>query len=238
MSLVILAFLAGAFTVLAPCVVSIIPILLARTATSSRYARSLRVIAGLSLSIIVFSLLLKSSTLLIDVPTYFWSILSGAIILLFGLVTIFPKLWENLSLRTGIATSSQKGLSKATAKGGVWGDFLIGASFGPIFSACSPTYALIVASILPASPIEGLGYLLAFVLGLGIMLFMISVFGQKLISRLGWGINPNGIFRKALGIVLIVVGVFIVTGLDKTLLSYLVQSGFYDFQIFIESTLN
>jgi len=237
-SLLILSVLAGALTVLAPCVVSIIPILLARTTTSSRYSRSLRVIAGLSVSIIVFSLLLKSSTLLIDVPSYIWSIVSGAIITLFGVFTVFPQLWEKFSLVTRLPIIGQKNLGKATSKGGIWGDFLIGASLGPVFSACSPTYALIVASILPVSPLEGLGYLVAFVIGLGLMLFMISVFGQKLISKLGWGINPNGIFRKVLGSVLIIVGVFIATGLDKDLLSYLVQSGFYDFQLLIESTLN
>ena len=238
MSLFLLALLAGAFTVLAPCIVSIIPILLARTADNSRYKRTFSVIIGLSVSIIVFSILLKSSTLLIDVPSYAWSIVSGVIITLFGIVTIFPNLWERFALYTRLPMAAQVNLGKASAKSGTWGDILIGASLGPIFSACSPTYALIVASILPASPLEGLVYLLAFVLGLAIMLFMISIFGQRLISKLGWGINPNSIFRKVLGVILLFVGIMIATSLDKALLSYLVQSGFYDFQLFVESSLN
>ncbi len=238
MSLFLLALLAGAFTVLAPCVVSIIPILLARTANDSRYKRTLNVVIGLSISIIVFSLLLKSSTLLIDIPSSTWSIISGTIIMLFGLVTIFPNLWERFALLVRLPMLAQQNLGKATAKRGAWGDVLIGASLGPIFSACSPTYALIVASILPVSPLEGLVYLMAFVLGLALMLFAISIFGQKLISKLGWGINPNGMFRKVLGLILLVVGILIATGLDKSLLAYLVQNGFYDFQIFIESSLN
>ena len=237
MELLLVSFLAGVLTILAPCVVSVIPILLARTAGEKKGRNPWFVIAGLGASIIVFTVLLKATSLLLGVPPDVWKVISGGIVVLFGVFTLFPNVWDWISLKTKFIFKAQNTMGEAAKRRGVIGDLLLGASLGPVFSACSPTYALVVATILPVQPVLGLVYLLVFVLGLSLMLGLIAIFGQKLISKLGWGINPRGIFRRVLGILLIVVGLMIVTGLDKTLLGYLVESGWYDFQIQLESNL-
>lgn len=237
MELLIVVFLAGVLTVLAPCVVSIIPILLARSTTGERSRSAFWVILGLCVSIIVFTVLLKASTLLIDVPTEVWRIISGGIVVVFGIFTLLPGLWEAIVLRTRFVFKAQAVMGKATTQRGVWGDILLGASLGPVFSACSPTYALIVATILPVSPLAGLGYLIVFVAGLALMLALIAIFGNKLVRKLGWSLDPHGVFRRVLGVILLVVGILILTGLDKVLLGLLVENGWYDFQIELESKL-
>ncbi len=237
MSLLIVAFLAGILTILAPCIVSMIPILLARTSDGKKTHSPTFVIIGLGVSIIIFSILLKSTTLLLGIPSATWAIISGIIILLFGVVTLFPKLWEWVITKTRLPVTAQKNTSKAAAKKGVWGDILLGASLGPVFSACSPTYALIVASILPVDPLIGMAYLIAFVVGLSLMLALLAIFGRALVQKLGWGINPNGVFHKVLGIILVIIGIMIITGIDKDILTILVESGIYDFQIDLESGL-
>lgn len=235
MILLFTSFLAGAFTVLAPCVVGFLPVILARGVGAKR--QPWRILASLAASIFVFSIVLKSTTLLIDVPTHFWSLLSGGIVLMFGVITVWPHLWETLALKLGFALKAQQSLAGASSKSGPWGDILLGASLGPIFSACSPTYALIVAAILPAQPLEGLVYLLAYIAGLMLMLGVIAIFGQKLIARLGWGINPESRFHRILGIILIVVGIAIMTSFDKTLLTWLVSQGWFDWQVQFEQGL-
>jgi hypothetical protein len=90
---------------------------------------------------------------------------------------------------------------------------------------------------LPAEPLTGLTYLLAFVAGLSLMLGLLAIFGQALVKKLGWGLNPNGAFKKILGAVLLVVGLAIAFGLDKTLLTFLVEAGLFDWQIQLESGL-
>jgi cytochrome c biogenesis protein CcdA len=214
-----------------------IPILLARTSDGTKSHSATAVIIGLGVSIIAFSILLKSSTLLLGIPSSTWAIISGVIVLLFGLVTLFPKLWEWVALKTRLPIIAQRNTSNASKRKGLWGDVLLGASLGPVFSACSPTYALIVATILPVDPLLGLVYLISFVLGLSLMLALLAIFGRALVKKLGWGINPNGVFRKVLGIILIIIGLMIVTGLDKDLLTLLVENGWYDFQINLESGL-
>lgn len=236
MELLLVAFIAGILTILAPCVVSVIPILLARSGTGSRRS-PFAVVLGLSLSIIIFTVILKATTLLLGIPQTVWQYISGGIIIFFGLVTLFPSIWEWVVLKTRFVFKAQDTLGQSAKKPGLWGDILLGASLGPVFSACSPTYALLVAVILPASPVLGLLYLSVFVLGLAGMLILIGLGGQALIKKLGWGINPRGWFRRILGLILIIMGIFIATGLDKTLLGYLVESGAYDFQVQLEDTL-
>lgn len=237
MILLLTSFLAGVLTVLAPCVVAILPALLARSVDGKRTHSPYWVIGGLAASVFLFSILLKSTTLLIDVPTMVWTSISGGIIVLFGLITLFPLLWDKLMLRLGTPLAAQQGLARATAHRGRWGDLLIGASLGPVFSACSPTYGLIVATVLPATPLLGLTYLVAYIAGLCLVLGLIAIFGRALIRKLGWGVNPHSTFKKVMGVLLIIIGIMIATGIDKDILGMLVSGGWFDWQIDLESGL-
>lgn len=237
MTLLLVSFLAGVLSVLAPCVIALLPILLARSADGQRSRSPFFIIAGLSGSVFLFSLLIKASTLLIAIPTSTWQIISGVILILFGLTYLFPELWEKFAAKLKFQQSANKVSGKALQKKGIKGDILLGATLGPVFSACSPTYALIVASILPATPVRGVLYLIAFVAGLASMLALIAVAGSKVVQKLGWGINPKGWFKRTLGVIFLVVGVLIATGLDKELLAILVENGWFDWQVSLESNL-
>ena len=235
MPLLITSFIAGVLTVLAPCALVTLPIVLGRGSESR--LKALRVISGLAVSVFVFTVLLKATTVLITVPTRFWEVFSGVIVLLFGLVTLFPVLWLKLSTALGIERLASKGNQKVLQQKGKLGDYLLGASLGPIFSACSPTYGLIVAAVLPANYVEGSLYLLAFILGLAVMLLIVAIGGNKVVQKLNWSTKPNGWFRKSIGILFILVGLLIITGLFKDFEAYLIEQGLYDWQVNLENSL-
>jgi cytochrome c-type biogenesis protein len=217
--------------------VSLLPALLARSSDGSRVRSPFFIIAGLSGSIFLFSLLLKASTLLLDVPQHIWQIISGSIIIAFGLTSLFPTVWEKLALALKLQQKAQSSSSKALGKTGRGGDILLGASLGPVFSACSPTYAVILATVLPVNPAKGLLYLGIFIFGLSLMLSLIAYFGNRIVKRLGWGINPRGIFKKVIGIIFIAVGILLITGGDKQIQSVLVERGWFDWQVKLETKL-
>jgi cytochrome c biogenesis protein CcdA len=166
-----------------------------------------------------------------------WQLISGVIVLLFGIVTLFPSVWERSAVLLKLPQAGQKASAKALKQTGAWGDALLGASLGPIFSACSPTYGLIVAVILPKNPSEGLVYLLAFVAGLAAMLYLVLVGGSAVVRKLGWGINPHGWFKRIVGLLFVIVGISILTGFDKDILSWLVENGWFDWQMNLENRL-
>lgn len=93
-SLALLSFFAGILTILAPCVLPVLPVVLAGSISEKKSWYPYVVTLSLAGSIILFTLLLKASTLLIDIPSEFWTYLSGGILLILGLIYIFPHLWS------------------------------------------------------------------------------------------------------------------------------------------------
>lgn len=229
MLLLIVSFIAGILTILAPCILPVLPVILGSSVgdKKSNKKKSLTIITSLGISVILFTLLLKVSTLFIDIPENFWKIFSGSIILALGLITVFPSLWENKYIAK-LSRKSNIALGKGDQKKSFWGDIIVGASLGPVFSTCSPTYFLILATVLPATPVLGFIYLLSYALGLCLSLLLIAIVGQKIVDKLGLFANPDGWFKKGLGILFILVAIAIFTGLDKKLQTTILDKGFFD----------
>ncbi len=219
------SFLAGVLTVLAPCVLTLLPVILGGTLGSKDRLRPLVIIASLAISMIVFSLLLKGSTLFIGIPDQFWKNISGGILLAFGFVIVVPSIWEKAALKLGLYKSEIL-LHKSQEKGGAWGTVLLGASLGPVFTTCSPTYSIILAVILPSSFWIGFINLLVYALGLAIVLFLIAYGGQSITRKLRFAANPHGWFKKMLGALLLLTGILVLTGLDKRLESVILDTGY------------
>lgn len=227
MSLLVLSFVAGVLTVLAPCILPLLPIIVGGSvADQKRPARPYIVTASLAISIILFTLLLKFSTSLLGVPVFVWQVISGLIITTLGVGILWPQLWERFGAKLNLTGSNL--LGKAGKQKGIAGDILTGAALGPVFNSCSPTYAFIVAGILPASFGQGIAYLLAYALGLAGILLLIALLGQKITTKLGWASNPNGWFKRIIGALFVMVGLSVLTGFDHFIQSYFVQQGWYD----------
>lgn len=238
MPFLFVALLAGALSVLAPCVIGLLPVLIGRSVSpGARVHSAALVIAGLCVSIVAFSALLKSTTWLISVPPSVWQWIAGGILIGFGVVSLVPSLWDAVSSRFRLAAMGDRGIQRGMDRQSPLGDVLLGASLGPVFSACSPTYAVIVAVILPATPAEGFAYLAAYVVGLAATMSVVVIGGRRAVSALGWGIDPHGWFRRLLGVLFILLGVAIGTGLDKELLSWVVQNGWFDWQVSFEDAI-
>ena len=139
-----------------------------------------------------------------------------------------PALWDRVSSALGLGARSDAMLDRSVPRQSVGGDILTGAALGPVFSSCSPTYALIVAAVLPVSFAEGVAYVIAYAIGLAGMLLLVALLGRRLVRRLGWLANPDGWFRRAIGVLFIAVGLTVITGFDKQLQTWILDAGLYD----------
>lgn len=225
MFLLFISFVAGVMTVLAPCVLPVLPIIIGGAAQDRGRRNPYIITASLAVAVVLFTLLLKFSTLFINIPPQVWGYASGTIIIFFGLITIFPNFWDRLNFKLGLSAGSDKILNTSAQKSGWLGDMLIGLSLGPVFSSCSPTYFLILATVLPQSFSKGLANLIAYALGLSLVLLLVSVLGQKFIVRAKIAADPRGIFKRALGVLFLLVGIFIFTGAEKKLQVFLADHG-------------
>ena len=134
MTLLIVSFIAGVLTVLAPCVLPLLPVVVGTSLSARSRVTPYIVVGSLAVSIILFTYLLKVSTAFIMVPEAFWQYLSGGILFFFGLVLLFPALWERLPGVARLSTSSNSLVGTGYQKKSIAGDVLIGAALGPVFS--------------------------------------------------------------------------------------------------------
>lgn len=231
--LAIVSLLAGVLTVAAPCVLPLLPVIVGGSIVADGDARRARwrpfvIAASLAVSVIVFTLLLKATTALLAIPPQVWQVISGVIVILLGVNLLFPALWERLSTRLGLGDRSNRALDASVQRQSVGGDILTGAALGPVFSSCSPTYALIVAAVLPVSFAEGLLYVTLYAIGLALPLLLIALAGRSAARRLGWLADPRGWFRRSMGVLFIVVGIIVIVGADKALQTLILDLGWYD----------
>jgi len=215
MLLLLISFIAGILTILAPCVLPLLPVIIGGS-VSSKVKDRVRpyIIAGsLAGSIIVFTLLLKVSTLLINLSPNALNYVSGGLIVGLGLVAMAPEWWEKLMIYWNWQATSQRFLGKGeNNKGRFVGPILIGIALGPVFASCSPTYAFILASVLPHSFLSGFIYLITYSVGLVLGLLVISLVGKRFISRYSWAIDTHSLFRRIIGLIFVLIGVLIITG--------------------------
>jgi len=212
------AFIAGLLTVVAPCVLPLLPIIIGGSISgdATDKKRPYVIIAALATSLIIFTLLLKASTLLINIPPKAITYFSGSIIIALGLLTLFPIFYAKVMAKVGFEKRSQQLLGKGFKnKSSLAGPIIIGAALGPVFSSCSPVYAYILATVLPANFFQAFAYIIAYVLGLSAILLLISIYGQRFISRIKFAANPKGWFQRGIAILFIAVGLLVFTGYDK-----------------------
>ncbi len=89
MTLLIVSFIAGVLTTLAPCILPLLPVVIGSAASwRSRFTPYI-VVGSLSVSIILFTYLLKASTAFIMIPPEVWTYFSGGIIILLVLSSFF-----------------------------------------------------------------------------------------------------------------------------------------------------
>ncbi len=232
MILLVISFVAGVLTALAPCILPLLPVIVGGSLEAAGEVGSRRrmytIVASLGVSVILFTLILKASTTFIGIPQYVWTWVSGGIVGFFGLTLLFPELWERLPFIRKLSISSNKLLGAGNQKKSFAGDMIMGAALGPVFSTCSPTYFVVLATVLPVNFGLGLVYLSVYTLGLCLMLLLVGYIGQRLADGLGVAADPRGIFKRALGFLFIAVAFFIISGQDKQLQIKILDAGFFD----------
>jgi cytochrome c biogenesis protein CcdA/thiol-disulfide isomerase/thioredoxin len=223
MFLLLGAFIAGMLTVLAPCVLPLLPIIIGGSVTGDTKDRKRPVVIAISLalSLFAFTLLLKATTLLIDIPPKSINYASGVIIILLGIFTLFPSIYARIINRLGIEQRAQKSLSKGfNDKRSLVGPAVTGAALGPVFSSCSPVYAYILATVLPANFGQAIAYIIFYILGLTVVLLAIGYYGQGFVRKIKFASDPKGWFQRIIAILFIIVGLMIFTGYDKKFQTY------------------
>ena len=222
----LLAFGAGALTILSPCVLPLVPIVLGSAAQQHRYG-PLALAAGLvaSFTIVGFAVATLGAASGFDAEIV--RVFGAVLLALAGIFLLVPAA-QALLTRAATpladwANQRQAGLERF----GLAGQAAIGVLLGLVWSPCvGPTLG--AATVLAAQG-ENLGQvafvMFAFGLGIAAVLLIIAFASRAFLTRWrGKLMSAGGRGKRALGGLLLVVGVMIFTGFDRILEGLLVSA--------------
>lgn len=227
MTLAILSFLAWMLSVLAPCVLPVLPVILWWSLGTQKRYKPLVIVLSTAFFITLFTVLLKASTVLIDIPSTVRTSFSATIIIFYGITLVFPSLRDKISQILRLHNSSSL-VDKAKQRDWILWDILLWWSLWPIFASCSPTYALLLSVVFPKSFAAWIWYTLLYALWFSLFLLLFVYGGRALIKKATWAMRSDWRFKKLLWIILVVTWILIATWYMKKLEIAILDAGFFD----------
>jgi len=219
-----LAFLAGLLSTLSPCVLPLLPIILGAAIGEHRLG-PLALAAGLALSFVAIGLFVATIGFSIGLDAALFRKLAAALLVAVGLVMLVPRMSEAFA----VAANRVGGWADAQLSGvettGLSGQFVLGLLLGAVWSPCvGPTLG--AASVLAAQGKDlGQVALTMLVFGLGAALPLLalgSLSREAMLTMKSKLLSAGRGGKVVLGLALVAIGFFILSGLDKWLEAQLV----------------
>jgi cytochrome c-type biogenesis protein len=225
--LFITAFLGGIAVILSPCVIPILPILLA--GGTGGKLKPLGIVSGFIIVFTVIFVSLSALTNIIPVAPRIITVVGSVLLIAFGLVLAIPKfhmLWEvGISrLMMKFNTTSSNSSVKENSNGFVSG-LGVGSSLGLVWSPC---VGPVMAGVLTLSFSGGsntASVLSAFFWSLGAGLPMLGVVygGRAFSEKLKKFQKNSSVILQVFGVILILSGIMILSGFDKTITAWFLE---------------
>lgn len=208
-----LSFLEGLALIVSPCILPILPIILAGSLSGSK-KRPLGIITGFILFFTIFTFfsraIVQYSGVDLNIIRYF----SYLILLLLGIVMLSSYLSEKFTLFTqGLANTGSKLSDTNNPESGFGGGVLFGGLTALIWTPCAGPIlaAVIVQTISLGSSISGFFALLAFSIGVGLPMLVIALFGRGILMRLSFVKSHAAFLRRLIGLIIILSVFYIVS---------------------------
>lgn len=226
MAAMALALLAGLLSTLSPCVLPLIPIVIASALSENRYAPA-ALAAGVAVSYVAIGLVVATLGFAIGLSQDVFRWAGAVLLILVGGVLLLPRLQLQLAAAAGpIGNWAQERASGISTRG-IAGQFAVGLMLGVVWSPCvGPTLG--AASILAARgenlPAVAL-IMFAFGIGAALPLLAIGLVSREAMARWRSRLLTAGSWGKLImGATLIAVGIFVISGLDKRVETVLVDA--------------
>lgn len=224
----ILVFLAGLVTILKPCCLPLVPVVM--SGSGGHRLRPLAIVSGLTVSFTTMGVLVSAFGASFGAYTDY--LRSIAILFIIGMgavlfdddinmefLKITGSITQSLRQNFGFLNRSSFTGPESTLAGG----FFLGLSLGVLWIPCvGPILGAVLVYVASVGNIP-FGALMLFIysLGMSIPMLLIAYLGKKVTNRYRWFGRNGELLRKLSGLVLIVIGIMLLFGIDKLIIKFL-----------------
>ena len=213
---IVFAFVAGVVTVLSPCVLPLLPVILANSTIGGRL-RPVGVIVGFSVFFSVITLLLSLLVRQFALSPDAHRTTAALIFIIMGLVLAIPALKARFEMLA--APIANRFASGGGNSSGFGGGVLAGAGLGLAWTPCvGPIMASVITLALnQQTTLSSALTAIAFSLGTAIPMGFGVFFGHRLYSRIGVLKRNSARIQQVMGFLILAVGLAIWVGADRAI---------------------
>lgn len=228
MTFFVLAYLAGVLTILSPCILPVLPFVLARADQPFRRS-GLPMLVGMALAFAaVASLAAVAGGWAVELNRHGRSV-ALALIALFGLALLFPALATRLAAPfVALGAKLSRSADEQAAAGSSFGSsVLLGVATGLLWAPCAgPVLGLILAGAALGGPsVETSLLLLAYAAGAATSLALALLFGGRVFAMMKRSLGLGDNLRRVLGAAVLAGVAAISLGVDTGLLTRISSTG-------------
>ncbi|HUI70326.1 MAG TPA: cytochrome c biogenesis protein DipZ [Spirochaetia bacterium] len=221
--LLVFAFVSGVITILSPCILPVLPIVLSGSIGGGK-ARPFGVLAGFVVSFTVFTLTLAAIVRALGIPADALRVVAVVLIAVFGIVMLVPQLRNGFELLTSrIASRGGSGApagrpgAAGASRAGFWSGLVVGLSLGLVWTPCVGPIMASVISLALTQQVTGGSILitLAYTLGTSIPMLAVMLGGRALLAKVPALTRNTANIQKGFGVLMIAMSVAIGLGWDR-----------------------
>ena len=212
-----LGFVAGLLSILSPCVLPLVPLVLASAAAAHRRGPAV-LAAGLALSFAVVGTAVAWAAGRLGFDTGAMRFAGAVVLVILGVVLLSSALQQRVALATAGVADRGNAILGALSPEGLRGQFAIGLVLGVVWSPCvGPTLGSAVVLASRGTDLGAIALLMAlFGIGAALPMLGLGLLSRTAMTRARGALLATGRWGKsAFGIVLVAVGVLIASGIDK-----------------------
>lgn len=221
-----LAIAAGFLTILAPCILPILPILLGTSNGRSKY-RPLLIILGFVGSFSLVGAALATAGTFLGISSGTFRIIAVVLLLLFGFALLFEGVYEKLSamIQPALARLSVKVSGGSATKTDALSGLLVGISLGFIWTPCAGPILGTIFTLASKTKdyLTTMLLMLAYAIGAGVPMLAIAYGSRGLQTKLKGIGSHQRTLNKIFGVLVILTAIAIATGYDTVVQTWLSQ---------------